>query len=90
MNLDSLINYGKHNIDFQPDMEKNVCPEGYKISHLDPTDKYGDRFNLKENTLVILSTGKTYQTHEFCVEPNSNAKSRYEHFADICVEVPAK
>ena len=94
MNLDSLIRDGIHNIDYQPVMEdkrrKNVCPEGYMVRHLNPTDKYGDRFNLTENTLVILSTGKAYKTHEFCVEPNSIAKSKYEHFADICVEAPAK
>ena len=96
--LESLINDDTHKVDLQPLMEKaeNACPEGFIPKYLNKpkcnkcspncTQNENEQFHLKDNTLVMLKDGKHYKTNEFCVHPNPDAESKYDHFATICVE----
>ena len=93
-----MLRYGTHLVDSQPIMEK-ICPKGFVAKRLNEpeckkcspncTNKNPDneRFNLTEKTLVILQSERSYRTDQFCIHPNPDAKSKYNHFATVCVEI---
>ena len=98
MYLESLIQNGTHLVDSQPSMER-ICPEGFIAKRLNEpackkclpnctnTNREDEKFDLIDDTLVILNSGRSYRTDQFCIHPNPDAESKYNHFATVCVEI---
>ena len=86
-----MFKSGKTSIDFRPENEVG-CPDGYEQKKLYPNKHCKDKFYLtNDSTLVLNDTSKyvkgNYTVNEFCISLNGNAKTKYDHFAMICVEV---
>ena len=98
MYLESLLRHDTHFVDYQTSFER-ICPEGFIAKRLNEpecknfspdctnTNPEDERFNLTENTLVMLKSGRSYRTDQFCIHPNPDAESKYDHFATVCVEI---
>ena len=97
--LESLL-HGNHGtyFDSRPSMER-ICPEGFIEKRLNEpvckkcssnctnSNPEDEKFDIIDDTLVILNSGISYRTHQFCIHPNPDAKSKYNHFATVCVEI---
>ena len=76
-----------------------ICPEGFIEKRLNEpeckkcspnctnTNTEDERFDLTENTLVMVNSGKSFRTDQFCIHPNPDAESKFNHFATVCVEI---
>ena len=88
-NSGPLFVAGAKSIDFVPDIE-NKCPENYTRHTLYPDRSCKDKYYLTDNSTLVLYDTKKYEEYvfpvnQFCIYLNGKAKTKHDHFAQICL-----